>query len=379
MALQQDIVTRITNINWPIGAWIVIEIEMMSSQQGGASKLTFEARTAPGASPREFSVKDDQFAYRRSAAFGNVIVPQPGPPEVWQKDILKKATVFNYDPVILTAPIVPGAGGVDHRNLGLHYDNAFFFDVAALRKAEKLAKDASIKITFKPSMAFTANMIGGSEATPVEWVIPAYIYKWAYIDEDGVAWDTFDHIDPNYLVFETREAAIEFARDWFSAAAKDEGHPLYGWNYPGSGPFGATWSGARIANGNDYNVYSRGGPASPPQYYGDIYAMVIKIKTYKTLKEYYLEKLPMDDNGFVYDDVMTKGKLADEYEYKIAIYFDGFDNITRQLIRNRSFYSAIDMVLPNEVTVSIDKDLNITGPESPDDNPDLGGDGGGST
>jgi len=371
MSLQQDIISRLTNVHWVTGAWLVIDMEMMSSQGGGDADLSFDLRLVAGAQPHKFSVKNEQFIQKRSSLF-SINVPPPGPPEKWQDDtIFKKSIAFNYDDAVYTGTIVSGAGGVDHRNIGLRHGNVFFFDIAALRKVANLSPNAPFKVKFEPSMDFTVNMIGGSAATPISWVLPVYVYRWVGI-EDGVAMDIFDHVDDNYLIFDTKEAAEQFAFDWFSATPKPPGHPLVDWNYPGSGPVGSQWSTARIMNTKGYNIFQRGGPATPPEYYGDAYSLRIMARTYKSIKQYYLEKFQIDQNGYDYDDVLIQGKFVDLYEYKIAIYLDGFDQVTRQITKNVSFYSKIDMTLPTEIEISIDKELKITGPEPPEDDPDTG-------
>jgi len=374
VALQQDILNRLTRVHWVSGAWLIVELEMMSSQGGGDADLTFDIRLTAGAQPRKFSVKSEHFVQKRFSNL-SVSVPLPGPPEKWQDDtIFKKATAFNYDDAVYTGTIVAGAGGIDHRNIGLKHGNVFFFDISALRKVANLSPNAPFKVKFEPSMDFTVNTVGGSAATPITWVLPAYVFRWTGI-EDGVAMSVYDHTDYNYLVFDTKEAAEAFAFDWFSASTKPSSHPLYGWNYPGSGPVGSQWSGAQIMNTPGYNIYQSGGPAIPPEYYGDAYSLRIMARTYKSIKEYYLEKFEVNENGYDYDDVIVHGKFADLYEYKVGIYIDGYDRVTRQITKNGSFFSSIDMTLPSEIEISIDKDLKITGPEPPNDDPETGEEG----
>lgn len=362
-----------TRVNWPTGAWIVLDIEMMSSQGGGDADFKFDLRLSKNTNSRNFSIKDEQFAARRFPTVP-AVVPPPGPPEKFISDILKKSTAFNYDDAVLTSTIISGMGGIDHRNLGLQHSNRFFFDVRALRAAANLSENAKLKINFIPQMDFTENVVGGSAATPIEWVMPAYIFRWVGI-EDGIAMDIYDHTDYNYLIFPTKEAAVAFGLDWFSASTKSPSNPLYPGNYPNSGPVGSQWSGARIMDTADYNTFQRGGPATAPEHYGDMYSCRVQVRTYKSLKDYYLEKEEFDGNGYAYDDVAVHGKFVDLYEYKIAIWLDGYEGVKKQIIQNRSLLSQIVMDLPASIPIEIDKDLEITGPESPDDNPDIGGDG----
>lgn len=368
MALQQDIVNRIINVSWPTGAWVAVEVTMISSQGGGDADFTFDLKLSANSSAREFSVKDSRFVTKRLNETGNISVPAPGPPEKWQKEILLKATAFNYDDLIMTRQIVPGAGGVDHRNLGLYHNNVFMFDVAALRRAANLDTDADLQIKFEPSMNFTVNTIGEVSSVPVEWVIPVHVFRWTGI-ENGIAWDVYDHTDNNYLVFDTYQQAIDF-RDYIFSGEATSDNPLS--NYPGVGPVGSQWSRAVISESFDANVYQRGGTSDTTEYFGDIYSINVKVTTYKTLKEYYLEQFTDAGSGFdVYEDLQFHGKKTDDYEYRVSIYVDGYsNNITRQLTKNNTFYSAVDMELPEEIVVKIDRDLKITGPESPPDDPD---------
>lgn len=373
MAIQQDIVSRITNVHWPVGKWLVIDMEMMSSQGGGDSQLTFDVKNL--SESRTFDVKADEFVQKRFPKKDTALtikLPKPGPPVQFVSDPLKKLTAFNYDTLTRIMTIIPGMGGVNHRNVGIQYSNVMMFDLGLLRKtmapvvSENQGQKSygDIKIKFEPKMNFTTYETGGG-SSPEIWIIPIYVY------EDGNPFK-LKYVDTATLNFPTYQEGVDWVNNEILKLGGfvNNDYTINRNLYPHT---------ASLADVHDFGIYKVGGD-QPAEKYGDIYTVRIKLRTYKSLKKYYLEKNTIsgdpDNSGSEYEEVQSSGKLADLYEYRVSLYLEPYYGVVRRLIRNNTTMSSIDMELPKDITITIDNDLMITGPESPDDDPDEDGEEG---
>lgn len=354
------------NIHWPTGKWVVIDWSMMSSEGGGQADLSLSVKLdKKDLQPHKFSVKDARYVRRRKEDTNTTAapLPEPGPPEKFYKKPLLDFMGFNYDELFRTTTIVPGMGGTEHRNMGEHHSNVLFLDLGALQKAEKINGKVELKII--PEMNFTSNQLGGG-STPIEWVVPVYVRRWVS-QENGIWYDVYDHTDYNYLVFATYDAAYNFINDRYTTIGQ-AGYYFPG--YPGVGAaVDSPYSAAQVSDAIGFGIFQRGG-SSALEMYGDIYTISIKARTYKTLAEYSVNKEDYGEGFADYQEVLSHGKLVDIYEYKVSLYLEPYDNVIRQLIRNNTFMSSIDMQLPADITIKIDDDLMMSGPEMPNDDPD---------